>query len=529
VSKPPSRGKQLVNNAAVLTVLQTVSGFLTVALTPLMLGELGLAAYGYWALLNRVLRYAFLGDFGLYPSIVRHVALLVEKDDREGIRALVTIGLVYYVGVAAVIMTLCVVLGPWALTFVKLAPELHDRAPMLLVLFAGSWLLGLALWMPLNGALNGVGMVRNSALNNATGTVVFAIVAAVLLICKLGLSALIIASYAQVIVCIVAAQVAIGRRYGFIYTNPFRIPRSLYGEVLGFGGWVQINTISSLIVDDAPSLLLGHYVDVASVGLFDIGMKIARAVRMLAVSFNTAFLPMISSLHATGDDRGTIGMIGKADRFVGVLSFGTVGLLVALTPLILRVWLGSVPSAGVVFAVVAALASVYLVENITNVGITGARGLGKPWIGSWSGLSYAVSTLSLSLVLTPRLGLTGVLIAGGGGVIIANAVFFTLFARAGIGGFRDIVGSWLPAAAGSVAVAATATAMLAGAFPHLNRVTSAGAVTVFGAIYLLVLLLMFRVTKVLDGRDLQSMKAFMPARLRPVLGALANRRLFASP
>jgi O-antigen/teichoic acid export membrane protein len=528
VSQVHSRGKQLVDNTAILTVLQAVSGVLMVALTPLMLGELGLAAYGYWALLNRVLRCSLLTDFGIYPSIVRHVALLVERDEPDAIRALVTIGLVYYVGVAALIMTMCVVLGPWALGGIKLAPALHQQAPALLVLFAGSWLLGLAFWMPLNAALNGIGMVRVSALCGAVGTAVFAIVAAVLLICKLGLGALIIASYAQVVVIIAGAQIAIVRRYGFIYTNPLRIPRSLYGEVLAFGGWVQINTIGALIVDDAPSLFLGHYVGIAAVGLLDVGMKVARAVRMLGVSFNTAFLPMISSLHATGNDRRTIGMIGKADRFVGVLSFASAGFLAVLSPLILRVWLGNIPSAGVAFAVVAVLSTVYLVENVTNVGITGARGVGKPWIGSWSAFAYAVSTLALSLVLTPRLGLTGILIAAGSGAVIANAVFFTLAARAGIGGFRAIVGPWLPSAAGSVALAATATAMLAAAFPHLNRFESAAAVVCFGAVYAIVLVLMLRITKLLDGQDLQSMKAFVPARLRLVLAAIAGRRLFAN-
>jgi O-antigen/teichoic acid export membrane protein len=528
VSSAPSRGKQLLDNTVILTALQAASGFLMVALTPLMLAELGLAAYGYWALLNRVLRYALLTDFGLYPSIVRHVALLVERDDRDAIRAMVTIGLVYYAGVAALIMTACVVAGPWALGAIKLEPALNERAPMLLVLFAGAWLLGLMVWMPLNAALTGVGMVRVSAFCNAAGTVTFAIVAAVLLFDKLGLSAMIVASYAQVLVMMIGAQLAMGRRYGFIYSNPFRISRSLYGDVLTFGGWVQINTISSLIVDDAPSLLLGHYVDIAAVGLFDLGMKVARAVRMLGVSFTTAFLPTIASLHAAGDDRRTLDMICKADRFVGVLSFATVGFLVALSPLILRVWLGNIPSAGVVFTVVAVLSTVYLIENVTNVAITGARGLGRPWIGSWSALSYAVTTLALSLVITPQFGLTGVLISSVSGVVVSNVVYFTLSARAGIGGFGDIVGTWFPSAAGSVVVAAAATAILAGAFPNLHRLTSAIAVTVFGAIYLMVLLSMFRITKLLDSRDLHSMKAFVPARLRPVLGALIDRRLFAS-
>ena len=176
----------------------------------------------------------------------------------------------------------------------------------------------------------------------------------------------------------------------------------------------------------------------------------------------------------------------------------------------------------------AVLSTVYLVENFSGVGITGARGVGKPWIGSWSALSYAGSTLTLSLVMTPKLGLTGVLIAAACGAVILNAVFFTLSARAGIGGFRAIVGSWLPFAAGSVTVATTATALLAGAFPHLNRLASAIVVPAYGAVYVIVLVLMFRVTKVLDQQDLQNMKAFMPARLRPVLGVLTNRRPFAN-
>jgi hypothetical protein len=194
-----------------------------------------------------------------------------------------------------------------------------------------------------------------------------------------------------------------------------------------------------------------------------------------------------------------------------------------------RVWLGDIPSGGIISTIVGVLACVYLVENITSVGITGARGIGTPWAGSWSALAYALSTLSLSLVLTPRLGLPGVLIASGSGAILGAAVFFSLSVRARIGAFREIVAAWILPAACSAGVAAAVAAVVASGFPqHLPRFSAALAVLLCSGIYAPILVLMFRITHLVEQRDLSTMKAMLPRRLGRALDTPVIKKLVTS-
>jgi O-antigen/teichoic acid export membrane protein len=81
-----------MGNAVVSTVLQFASAFVLLAVTPYMLGPLGLDTYGLWALLNRIGRYGMLTAFGLGPSITRHVAQQAARDDFVSVRAATTVG-----------------------------------------------------------------------------------------------------------------------------------------------------------------------------------------------------------------------------------------------------------------------------------------------------------------------------------------------------------------------------------------------------------------------------------------------------
>ncbi len=518
-----------MGNAAASTVLQFGSTFVLLAVTPYLLGTLGLEAYGLWALLNRLGRYGMLTDFGLGPSITRHVAQYAARDDSFSVRATTTIGVLYWLAVSGFIIGAAYLAGPWLLRGIALSPALRSEAPLLLVLVVGAWVLSLTLWGTMSATLNGLGLLRMTAAIGAAGTLAFAASAVLLLLAGAGIHGLVAAAYVQTAVVASAGYALLRRTLGASLVNPLAIPRSLYGEIVRFGGWVQVATIGSLIVDDAPAVVLGFLVGVQAVALFDIGTRLARVVRNLAYNFNSAFLPMISAVHAEDGVKRASRVFAGANRFMGLVSFASTGLVIATAPLLLQAWLGrGFEGARSVITIVDVLAVVYLIESITGVAITAIRGTGKPWLGAWYSAAYALAVVGLSLALTPHFGLGGVLAALVAGSAFASAAFFAAGAKsAELAGSLGAAAAWIVRAA---LATAGATAIFAFAemrfgLQRLDRLSAAGVVTLEAAGYVLLLTAALRAVHFFSNRDFDIAAALVPRRLSPLLNARVLRSL----
>jgi O-antigen/teichoic acid export membrane protein len=371
-----------------------------------------------------------------------------------------------------------------------------------------------------------------SASLTAAGSIAFAVSAVCLLLNHMGIYGLVVAAYVQIVVTSVGGYIVLRQIHGGLFVDPRRIPRALYSQLLKFGGWVQIGSIAMLLVDDTPAFVLGFMVGVQAVALLDVGTRLARVVRNLSYNFNSAFLPMISAVHAEDGEKRASKVVSTANRFMGIISFASTGFVISTAPLLLQVWLGrGFPHARSVVMIVAVLAFVYLIEGITGVAVTGVRGIGKPWLGSLYSGAYALSVISLSFILTPTLGLRGVAIALVCSTALASSLFFVISStRAHVKGFGSAIGEWIVRASLATGIA-TITVVLINAkldVRALNRPNAVLALAATAIVYALVLATALRAVQFFSQRDFDTVGALLPRRFATLFTANWLRGLLAS-
>jgi len=522
--------RRFVGNAAIATVLHFASSFVILAITPVLVGRLGLEAYGLWALLNTVIRYSLLADFGIGPSLSKHVAQFAALGDNHSIRATTTVGMVYLTLTGAIALTGAALVGPIAFAHLPMSESLRPVAPGLLNALVGSVALNFALGVSPSATLTGLGHYRLTSAINAVGTVAFALIAVVLEFLGHGLNGLVFATYVQTAITAVLGFVVLGRVGGGVLLSPFAFGRALYGSILRFGGWVQISAVASLVIADTPAVVVGFAIGVEYVGILDIATRLTKAVRALAYNFNNALMPAISHLDAeAGADRVRI-LLPRATRCMGLLALASSGGLIASAPFLLRVWIGPhLPQESLMLIVLATFAWVYAVETMTGTASAAALGVGRPSLLTASTVAYAAASLLATLVLVRLIGLEGVAVAALFGSVTGSVVFFRAASATPSLRFSLLIGRWLFPAVVAVAIAGL-SAWAAG------RPLEAGATTrweamldlvIVALVYLIVLAFCARVFRVIDIRDLEQLRGVLPKRLMWLVNARITRVFFA--
>lgn len=522
-----STSKDLAGTTVVATALHFGSAFLPIALTPFVLGTIGIETFGFWALLNRLCRYGLVADIGLGPSVTRHTARYASERDVRAIAETTTIAFLYYGAISFLLVAATLLFGPAIVAALHLSPDLHARAPHAFTLFMLSWAINLALWGTLAALLNGLGLFRTTATINAVGVVIASVSTVIVLALHTGLNGLLATLYIQNVYCIASGLAVALRRQHTLLVNPLTIPGSRYRAILGFGGWVQLSTISSLVVNDTPPLLLGYLVNLEAVALLDIATKLSRVVRAIGYNFSTAFLPMISAVHAREGDGETTSVVLSVNRLMGLVSFTLTGLLIACAPLILRFWLGPVFGARPILgAAVCALALVALIESVDTVATTAIRGMGKPSIEAWFSTFYAAVTLVLCLALVRHFHVAGILAAVISGAVLASASFFAACSRLGILPFRTTIAPWIGKLSLATLAATLATrALVIVAVPHATHRPIAFILFALAALaFAGMLLLALRLVRFFSTNDLDRFADLLPRRASKLFLALTPHR-----
>src|SRR5215212_256967 len=100
-----SKDKQIRRRILVGTTGNVVAQILVFGvsflLTPFILNQLGATIYGLWVLLGSVIAYTSILDFGIWGTVIKHVAEYQAQKNYTGARALLSTVLCLYLAIAA--------------------------------------------------------------------------------------------------------------------------------------------------------------------------------------------------------------------------------------------------------------------------------------------------------------------------------------------------------------------------------------------------------------------------------------------
>ena len=334
--------RRLITNTAFNIAAFVVAGVVGILLTPLIVRSWGLAEFGLIVLVRTVLPSGIGGAFDLGVSELATQTIARARTNQKWQPAGRELAALFAIagGIGLLFAIVLWLLAPWLTTVFNVSADLTASFAWLLRWTAAGCLI-LFPTLVIEGIIKGYERYRllrggdvGTALAYAAGTLGASFVGSgyeVVAIVFLGASALrgvFLAAYA--VRLLHASQVSLLR-------PTWEIGRNVLGR-----GWIMMQSRVIGIAGQGPlfSLLIGGLFGPASVGLYDLLVRVPRFSRSALSLFTSALLPVTTRL----EERGSAASVARLGR-AGMLFWPWVSVppllsAAVLSPLILRLWVG---------------------------------------------------------------------------------------------------------------------------------------------------------------------------------------------
>lgn len=408
-----------------------------ILLTPYMIAQLGLAAYGVWTLaltLTFAGGYAALADLGIEAATARYVAEAISDGDEEALNRTVATTLTFFIALGLVLGLAMVVLAHSLTGLFSVSQGLRDSATICFALVGGQ----IALELPSRAfvaVLEGTQQFVTYQTVEVTRAVLQAILWVGALAAGYGLAALGLGLAITTGLCLALYWRLAHRAVPALRASPRRASRAEFKRLVTYGGAVTGLRFAGTLYRQMDKIILGIALTPSAVALFEIANKIHLSASMVQSMSVSALLPATATSRREPELLRDIFLRGTCYTVAASLPF-VIAIFAFAEPLI-RDWIGSEADGA---AGPARLFLVYLLLNVFhNVGSVMVVALGRLRTMVIATLANVFINLGVSIALVGPLDIYGVII----GTLVGNAVIWPIYLRLYLGTFEVGVGQWL--------------------------------------------------------------------------------------
>ncbi|HXJ70876.1 MAG TPA: lipopolysaccharide biosynthesis protein [Verrucomicrobiae bacterium] len=405
---PRGLGARLARNSFHSASGRVVAMLAWLVLTPPLVRALGPEGFGVWSLF-----YAFAGwmgslDLGLSQVALRYGAAARARAAGAEAGEYATLAVLGYAALGMVWLVLVLLLRGPVLDLLHIHGEARSWAALAILVGAPIFVL--------SGITNTTAAVlqawdRFDLANAVTVTVSLVQVAALLVALQHGgaFATCLAAVVAGWLAAVMLGMVLVARGApGFRWSAP-HAAGSRFAETLRFGMPLQAANAVGVMHQQVGKVLLVRMLSLAAVVPYELGVRVSTACATFAQLVLVAMIPEASVLHAQAASERLLELYRRAGRFVTGAAAIITAALVASAPALYQAWLGHAePDAALALRGLAITAYAGLAGGISSAI---ARGVGRTSLElEWSGVALLLHG-ALGLLLVPRLGLLGALVA----------------------------------------------------------------------------------------------------------------------
>lgn len=399
------------------TVLRLV---VWLVLTPFILGSLGPVSYGLWVLIGSLAGYGYLLDVGMAPALVKYVAEHVARDDPEGASRVIATSLWLYSGLGIIALALAVIIAPAVPDFFSIPADQRATATTV-VLLTG---ISLAIGLPSTAAPTVLrGLQRYDLLNGISIASTLVSAGATVLVLSLGggLVGMVATNIPIALLTQAVSIYAIRRIRPDIRFGLRGGERRQVRTIVGYSSSSFLFQLSSRLQLKSDEVVVGRFLPVALVSPYAIGRRLNDFVILAAQQFIGVLLPLVSELHAEGDERRLRAVYVTGTRLAMAISWPLGVTLILLADPFVRAWVGPDLIEAVPVAVILVIASMVGLSQ-WPAGVI-FQGMARHRTLAISALLTGIANVILSVILVQRMGLLGVAL----GTLIPTTVEALLF------------------------------------------------------------------------------------------------------
>lgn len=333
------------------TKINTVANFagsilpalLSLIFTPLYIHYIGIESYGLIGVLNSILAFLVLFDFGLSPTFNRELARLSENESDAQVMLDTKTTLERINFITAIVVSLCFLATVPLLTHYWInAKNLSDRTVMIALSIMS---ITFALQFIVNFYIGGLmGLQRQMVLgvvNSVFGA--FKFIGAFLLLVYYSPSIQVFLGWQALTILLQAAALSVILKYSLPETpEKGRFSKTLLKKNSRFAAGMMGITISGVILTQTDKVILSKMVSLESFGYYNLAVTVSTmAIFLFSNSISQAVYPKFSKLVAAGDENGLKDLYHHSCQVVSVLLFSIVTMLALFSREVLYVWTGN--------------------------------------------------------------------------------------------------------------------------------------------------------------------------------------------
>lgn len=397
-------GDKVVKNTLFNSLGKFSSVFVTFITTPYIVSVLGKELFGVWAIFGVLTQYFNLLDFGVRPSFIKYISHYYTRREYQKINQVINTGVIFYLFTGALLVVAVFLLSDWLIGFFSISAESCTDALFVIrlgvILFALGSVLG-----SLSGLLRGLQRMEygNSVVimsNVLRVSATFSVLAL-----GFGIKGLIVANGVIMPISFILLFYFSKRLFPSLSLNPFHFRVAVLKKLLGFGVKVQVSQFASFVNFQLDRVLVSHYIGIASVVFYDLGIKVSRAIRDLPLLVRSALMPAVAELHAKGEQNRIYEIFLKTLRYSIVIGMPALFFLFFNADLAILAWVG--PGFSEATVILRIVIWGYFV-NMIGGGVTSiVQGIGKPKYQMRAALLSLTLNLVLSILFILKFGFYG--------------------------------------------------------------------------------------------------------------------------
>ena len=308
-------------------------------LPPLVLSHVSLADYGLWSASFILIMYIGLADVGFSSVYVRFSARYHAQGDTAAINRLLSTG-VFTLSLLAI----CMLCGLWltlpqVLTFLKISPEQHEMARILVMGSASIFLLDLSL-----GAycylLHGLQRIREEKQVAIVGYALEPLLILLFLLAGWGIYSLLAAFALRYCWSLTSFARLAYRFLPGLEIHPRHFDSAMLRHFFGFGVAVQASTLLGTALFSMDRVIAGFLLGPKGIALFELAAKLPVAAISIPSTISNVVMPAAARHAANADQPAIHTLYRQSSRAVSFLAGLPLAFMAVFAAPLGLAWLG---------------------------------------------------------------------------------------------------------------------------------------------------------------------------------------------
>ena len=343
--------RQILINAGMSSIQIIIISAVLFILYKFLLNKIGVEQLGIWSLVLATTSVTQIANFGLSGSVVKFVAKYIAKKEDKNVSEVIQTAVLSVGIIVGFILLIFFPIIKWILGLVipkNFFPLALSILPFALFAF---WIMTVT--SIFQSGLDGYQRIDIRSMLLIGGSI-FHLILCFFLVPSHGLLGLAYARIIQNISVLFASWIILKKYIIALPILPFKWNKKLFKEIIGYGLNFQIISISGMLFDPVTKTLLSKFGGLSMVGYYEMANKMVHQIRSLIVSANQVLVPAIADLQERIPKKIREVYFSNY-RLLFYISLPIFSLIIALTPIISKIWIGHYEKIFIVFGILLAI------------------------------------------------------------------------------------------------------------------------------------------------------------------------------